>query len=220
MFKWLFQLYRFRMHDDSFAQTRIGILAGICEAVQICLARNYSVLLVAHFAEPFTELQELLNSHSIAYEVLVKQTDAQQVTRLLHTGPPKVLLTLADRLIICESQTIPFPSLPRTGVIVLERHPNGRHDRRLQEYCKMIPGVVELGYYLSLEDTTVKEFIDHSLLCLLGLFGMTNQSLVSSNILSRRLLRVANKNARRCLTNYPADSARQWLQLNGLTHDA
>lgn len=215
MLRWLFNKHKLRLHEDSFARTRSGMLHGLHQNLARCLARHDSILLITHFTQPFTQLQNMLESSQTDYDIVTRRMGVNQLCETLRNRPGSVLLSLAEMLNPDETLASTCTATGRICVMVAERHPHGWYDSQLHLMCQKIPGEVELGYFMSLEDATVRLFVNENVIRILDMFGMSKGDIVASNLLSRQLSRAINQNGARFHTNHPADSASQWLQLNG-----
>ncbi len=214
MLEWLFGRPRFRVYEDSFARTRRAMLLGLKDAIATRMEQDQNVLLVTHFADPFAELQDSLSESSIEYTIGPSRISPHDVLPLFQ-GSEQLVLCLADQLRNDEVKPEPAPPGSKTTcVVVTERHPNGRSDDALESFCRSMPGHVEFGYFMSFEDVTVGSFLNEAALQILDLFGLGENELVTSNMISRRLKFALRRNARTVHSDQPADSAKEWIELN------
>lgn len=213
MFNWLFGKPKFRFYEDSFARTTESLLEGLRKAISDRADREECYLIVAHFPERFEQLQGKLHAWSMDYEILDKPLNPAAIARRFETSDSRLLLCLSSLL-------VPDPtsaSLDESRTICLmatERHPSITHDDRLEDFCRSIPTRVEFGYFLSFDDATVKNLINESTLRILDVFGMGENELITSNMISRRLRTVLTQNLKKFQTDHKADSAEEWIRIN------
>jgi hypothetical protein len=110
--------------------------------------------------------------------------------------------------------------------MVLERHPNLMEDRRIDQFARIWPFSVRLGYLLSLQDPVIEYCIHPNIIEVLKQLGLRDQQLVTSGIITRRLEKVLQRvnlpprssSSGRSITE---DSAEEWLkQLPPPAHQA
>ncbi len=214
MFERLFGKPRFLFYEDSFARTRVGILNGLRDALVPRIEQGECFLIVTHFADTFIELQDKLASWSIDYQINSSPMSPFAIREMVLSAQAPVTLSLSGLLRNDATATEAFERDKKIGIMVVERHPDGVSDDALEQFSRSIPCYVELGYFLSFEDAVVAELVHGSALKILDLFGMGENELITSNMISRRLKNLLKHNSRFYKTNHAADSAKQWLELN------
>ena len=214
MFDKLFGKPRFISYEDSFARTRTSMLGGLRNAMVHRIEQGESFLIVTHFADTFVEMQDKLASWSIEYQINSSHSNPFALSEKILTNKAPVTLSLSGLLRNEQAAADAFERDKKIGIIVVERHPDGVSDDELEQFCRALPCYVELGYFLSFEDAVVVELIHGSALKILDLFGMGENELITSNMISRRLKNMLKHNSRFYQTNHAADSAQQWMQLN------
>lgn len=215
LFRWLFSPPRFRRFEDSFARNRRSLLTGLREAIENRKYSDQVLVLVAHFAETFTSLQDALESWTIDYEVITSTVDSKWLTGLdAASGKKPVYLSLAQMLAAENVRACQPVTSPQLGVIVIDLHPLPEKDCRLEQFCRSLPHPVELGYFLSFDDAVVRQAISDNAVRILDLFGMGENELVTSLLLSRRLKQFLSKKAKLYPTDHPAYSAAEWFITN------
>ncbi len=215
MFRWIFSTPRFRCYEDSFARDQAARLAGLGQALDKRLASDQVLIVVAHFAEEFTAVQEAFESSHAPYEIVSRPIDSSWLDDL-KTGEH------GSRLFLCLSDLLSSDNLAgRTldpsvhfAVLVVERHPLPIRDQRVEQFCRALPGTVELGYFLSFDQSVLRRAVDNAFIQILNMFGMGENEMITSNMVSRRMKMVLQQNARRYMTDSPADSADEWFQNN------
>ena len=214
MLSWLFPPPRFRVYEDSFARTRAAMFLGLRAAIEERLKLGQSILLVTHFARSFEELQDHLDQWSMEYQIGPTKIAPFQLPELLGSGEQMVLLSLSNQLVPEDVSAEANPSDKTTCVVVIERHPNGTSDQRLESFCREIPGFVEFGYFMSFEDGLISTMINESALRIIDMFGLGENEMITSNMISRRLRALLAKNSKQIVTDHPADSFEEWVKLN------
>lgn len=187
---------------------------GLRSAIEERLKLGQNILLVTHFAQSFEELQDQLDQWSMEYQIGPAKIAPFHLPELLGTGKRSVLMSLSNQLVREDVSSDANRSDKTTCVVVIERHPNGKSDHRLESFCREIPGFVEFGYFMSFEDSLISTNINESALRIIDLFGLGENEMITSNMISRRLRSLLAKNAKLIVTDYPADSFEEWISLN------
>jgi len=216
---WLFKKSNFHRVEDTFALKREMLWEGIRKTLQSPSQENRSTWLIAHFINTFTEVQDRLEEWGLEYEIVSSKLNANQLDRTgLITNqafPAPLKLILSELVPAPQDSTSLLPRDPekRVAMIMLERHPQIRHDQRLEAFARSVPLLVEFGYFLALDDPTVLLSFDKKNVQILQQLGLKNQ-LVSSNMVSRRLEIVLKRVSNDFSGDTPSDSAAQWLLIN------
>ena len=213
MFSWLFGIPRFRCYEDSYARSREGMLAGVRDALQNRMEKGEKFLIVTHFADAFSEIQDKLADWGFDYQINSAKLNASAAKQLVLDSNSQIVLSLSG-LLQFEATSDSFDSENKICVMVLEMHPGGKLDDELQQFCRSIPCHIEMGYFLSFEDAVLSPLVGDSTLKILDMFGMGENELVTSNMVSRRLKYALKHNAWYYTTDHPADSAAEWMQVN------
>ena len=220
-FDWLNQPRSFTQFEDHYALTRDSLFGALKKPINDCVEQHDLVLLVAHFPECFTQIESQLEAWDLDFEVVVNRIDQDWVSTV-NKGQQynHVFLTLAGMLVYNDdpearkkARAIQGERVQPVSMMVLERHPQIGRDSRVAAFAKSIANPVRLGYFLSLEDSVVTKLINPQLVQLMQQMGLTDQELVTSNMLTRRLKRVLS---RQVFTGVeaPAESASEWYELN------
>ena len=213
---WFKNNSRFTRFDDAFALNRTGLWESLRQAIQSPLHAEKSIWIVVHFTQTFSQLQTQLESWGIDYEIVTNRIDPVQLKRsgLLSVGQIKVVL--ADLIPEVEPSYLDFDLSHSIAMIVVERHPQINQDHRIEAFARSLPVRVEFGHYLALDDVVVRMVVNETSLRILTQLGMNEHELITSNMLSRRLAKVLHRVSPDFQTDYPANSAKQWLEINGL----
>lgn len=216
LFDWLKKPRNLTHFEDHYALNRESLYAALRDPIERCQNQSELVLLLAHFPDCFSQMAEMLEQWGINYQVVAKPLDAAWFEAT--TGADTVYLSLAEMLdyspASVETRGMPTDDqLQIASIFVLERHPILAKDNRLAEFAKRIPNPVRLGYFLSLEDNVIQKMIHQHLRLLLSQMGLSDQELITSNMISRRLKKVLARQPQ-IENEHPADSAAQWYELN------
>ena len=214
MLEWLNLKSKVRRNDESFAPTQKGKLLGILSELKNLLEDSSNVvILISHFVETFTPLQDLLEQHAVEYNVVTSKTDPRWL-RSLKTNPVRVHLAIAEMLRPLPPDKVDAHWQSPIRLLIAERHPRLSHDDQVREFSESLPGKVQLGYFLSFEDAVVRRFVDQRALKIIELFGVGEIELISSKMISKRLDHSLKHSQPRFVSDLPADSAQEWLELN------
>jgi len=216
--EWITRRPGFRSLEDSFAINRASMLTGLRRAVVQQQKRCDEVLLVAHFFDTFVVLQDYLGREKIDYQIVDRSFEGSNFPIREDGKAGTVRLALAS-LIVDRPSEEPAGSSnkakrPDVAVMVCERHPNYRCDKRLYDAVKQFDASVTIGYMLSLDDVVVKEIANPMVLQVLNQLGLDESEMIASHYLSRLLERRLHQNGRRYTGQQEADSAVEWIKLN------
>lgn len=216
---WIFRKPNFHRVEDSYALTRDKLWGGLKKSLETQLQQGNSTWLVVHFLDTFTQIQEQLEQWGFEYEIVSSRLNANELERtgLLTNGsfPAPFKLILAE--LVPEppqlSGLLPVDIQKQVAMIVLERHPQIKHDQRLLSFAKSVPLKTEFGYLLALDDPTVVLAIDDKVTQILKQLGWQSE-MISSNMVTRRLETVLKRIANDFTGDTPCNSAQEWLQVN------
>ena len=212
---WLFQKPQFKRFDDAYALTRESLWNSLEKTIRSDQHTFKSIWLITHFTDTFTALQDKLDEWSQEYEIVSSLIDPNALDRSNLLSPHAFKVVLAE-MIPAATPTLQEVNREQTvAMIVVERHPHLKHDERIIEFAKSLPCLVEFGYYLSLEDTVVKMVVNETAVTILKQLGLNEHALITSNMVSRRLDKSLQQRVDSYAGDAPADSAKQWLELNG-----
>lgn len=214
---WLFSKPRFKRFEDAFTLTRDRMWEALRESLASPEHKDKTIWLVVHFMETFTQLQDRLESWNLEYDVVSSRLNPSEMDRkgLLNGSSIKLII----------SELIPQPAeiaaivdetdTRKLALIVVERHPCWEEDKRLEDFAKSIPIMVEFGYYLALDDDVVKLAINDQTVEILKQLGLDDHELITSNMVTRRLEKVLKRLGSSFTGSTRADSASEWLLING-----
>ena len=213
MFNRLFRKSSFYRFQDSYAFNSQAVANAIKEAIQARVDQDETVLLLAHFPERLNELEEMLDQFEIPFVIGAERLDDPELLRIRSKSPGRVILTMAGMLSRADQKPLRKDE-PSVAVMVAERHPLPRYDQEIKLWSQWLPFPVQLGYFLSLEDPVVSYAIDDQVKLLLSHFGMGQNELVTSNIVSRRIDRVLNRRAKSVFNEVACQSSTEWMAAN------
>jgi preprotein translocase subunit SecA len=206
----------FHRFDDAFSLDRRGLLKALAAAIENQLSLNKVILLVVHFPESFEQLQDWLDDSNIAYELVSRKIDLEWVHNCGRFAGTSVFLAISD-LVEDDSEAKlkqSYETPHELSVMVCERHPLPDIDEKLVRFARAIPIPTQLGYFIAMDDPSVKAAFPETVVQLMKQFGMGEQEIITSQMLTKRLNHVLRKQAKANPANRPADSARQWLEIN------
>lgn len=211
---WLTGQPSFNRFEDSFAMTRVSLWAKLKSAISQQQQQGSRIWVVAHFADTFVELQDLLGEWQIEYEICDRELQPQTALESTRDKDNAVLLVLSDLLTLTDSAELAFDDSVTVAMIVVEKHPLIGMDNKLESFSKSLPCRVRFGYYLAIDDVVVKRVINETTIQILKQLGMKDHELITSNMVTRRLNKVLEREGKLISTNHRADSAEEWYQLN------
>ena len=217
MFNWLFNKPGYRRFDDSYALTRNSLHKGLQSAIEQRSEPNQLIFLVAHFPNVFSELQDALDMWEFPYEIIQHVVNRRWIDQMAsnHAGStPPLFLTLAELLQFENAALEPQRQNPHIAIMIAERHPLIQRDRQIEKFSRQISWPVELGYFLALDDEIIKHTVSPDVIQLLKQMGLQDHELVTSHMITRRLNQATKRMSRQVQSEQPADSAKQWFQLN------
>lgn len=231
MLNWLKVKQRFRnwmkirgdydRYPDSYALTQQAAEKLLIDAIRFRQTLDRAIVLITHFPATFERIQQLLEDNRLAPEIAPLKFGPDFLIGLLESsaqGAPPVLLALAQTF---DDSSLDRPRPARRDLkvsfMVLERHPSLEADRRIDQFARIWPFAVRLGYLLSLQDPVIQYCIHPTAIEVLKQLGLRDQQLVTSEMISRRLEKVLQR------INLPAnqispgrplaeDTALEWLK--------
>lgn len=211
----LFGKPNFHRFDDSFALDRPTMFRAIFEAIANQLSQNKVILLVVHFPETFERVQDWLGQSNLDYEIATRAIDVDWIRDCGQFAGNRVTLAISD-LIQDEFDSIKqqHESKHELSMMVFERHPIPEVDQKLERFAKAIPIPTQLGYFIALDDPIVDSALPENVVDVLKQFGLGEQDLIASSLLTKRLNHSLNKLAKANPSNLPADSPLEWLAIN------
>ena len=220
LFDFLFGKPNFHRFDDSFAFDRPTLFKALLEAIKRQWSLNKVVLLVVHFPETFERVQDWLSHSNLDYEIATRHIDADWIRDCGQFAGNRVTLAISD-LINDEFNSIQTinESKHELSLMVFERHPVPDVDEKLERFAKAIPIPTQLGYFIALDDPIVKSVLPGNVVDLFKQFGLGEQELIASDMLTKRLNQALRKQAKANPSNQPADSPLEWLAINRETSD-
>ncbi len=208
---WFRHSFAARHYPDTFSLRRRDLLSGIGRVLQQVSPDEHWIV-AAHFPRSFEALTESLDQQSIRFRVGDRPLQSHSVRTAL--APGEIVVTLAGML-HGNADAQPVQSLDRpVSVLLVERHPLLRHDVAVERFVECIPGQRRLAYYLALDDPLLRQMLSPQMLEVLRQFGLTEQHLVSSHLVSRAIKRWQRKIERRVRVEHSADSCEAWLERN------
>ena len=152
-----------------------------------------AILLVAHFPDVLTHLEE----------VVAQSTSAVPVQAVL-----------ASNLNADLPASLNLNELAVIDIIVGERHPLPSVDDHLEAFAHELPCRCRFSHHVSLDDPVLQVFAGEWVQNLLRRLGMTEEESIESEMTTRRIRRAQKKIERRSLGPVDAESATQWLKKN------
>ena len=217
---WLFRRPRFTRFEDSFAMDRENLWPSLRDSIAKQRRDGFQIWIVTHFADTFSELQDLFDQWDVEYQIgdqLMQPQFAVETSRKLGCG---VLLTLAELLTPAESVDREIEGAISLSLIVVEKHPLVENDRRLESFARMISCPVRFGYFMAIDDIVVRRAVNDTTIQILKQLGMKDHELITSIMITRRLETVLSRESAKFTTNHRADSAAQWYKLNLVREDS
>jgi hypothetical protein len=222
LFSNLFKRQTFKRHLDSFALTRETLWTSIAEAIQVQHQKGKTVFLVSHFLDSFSASQSLVEAHRFDYEILAKPISNEwlksEITENTAQAPGelKVQLALSDLLIAPENKFNVPETLPQFAIMVVEIHPLSIRDQQLAEFAESLPGKVELGYFMALDDAVLQRTVSKETIDVLRQLGLGENDLITSSLISKRLRKLLRMQTEKVIEHRESNSADEWYEL----HDA
>lgn len=212
---WMFRRPRCQRIEDSYAMTRDRLWPSLKRAVEQELQDGHSVWLVAHFANTFTRVQEMLAGWQMEYNIADRVITSDQGPEFIRQETSPVMLILAD-LLKPSGDVVDrrVENVPPVSIIVVERHPLYSHDQRLESFARSFPGPTRFGYLLAIDDPVIRAVVTDTMIEILQQLGMREHELITSNMISRRLNKVLAREELLYPSDQRADSVEEWYSLN------
>ncbi|MEZ6095618.1 MAG: hypothetical protein R3C03_15555 [Pirellulaceae bacterium] len=210
---WLRPKLNFEYYKDSYAVTEKTKREQLIAAAKRRLLANEMVVLFCHFQSTFLQLQDQMDRDGIEYEIAGRQLSAFEISKHFRENPGRVLLALAETIRDGQRSDNVLPRIA-VSMIGAERHPLPSHDQRLEDFLRGLPFRVRLGYFLSLDEPTVRAVVNETTVQLLHQLGMSDHELITSSMVAKRIrvgLARVEKSKQKFL---PATSPQEWWAIN------
>ena len=188
---------------------------GIARQVQ-GKAGEVPVLVLAHFPATLAEVRDALAAAGTAATPLERPASPAALRGQIQAGGPGVYLGLANLF-----RPDPFPAPEGeegspVAVVVAERHFLRERDDAVTAFVEQIGPGGRVTFHTSLDDPLMKIFAGDWVAGSLRRLGMRETDPIESAIVGRRIRAAQAKIAGRVHGEREADSAEEWLQVNGL----
>lgn len=150
------------------------------------------ILLVAHFSDVLEQLAEIASENG---HIPIKTCLAKDLSAHIAADWP-----------INDSVTL--------AIIVGERHPLPKHDQLVAQFAESLPVQVRLITHVSLADAFMKAFAGEWVEGLLKSLGMSEDEVIVSEMVSRRIKAAQLKIEQEAFGDSDAPSATEWLAAN------
>lgn len=198
--------------------TQKARVEGIAAAVQQIWTAGEHGIVVAHFPNTFSGMQELFDGLSYEYRAFRQPLRSEDVLRLLtDDSDAKLLLILSRALPVFDESEhdADFPDeLPPVAVLAVEHHPLLAEDNRVRRFAAGLPGHSRLEIHASLDDALMRPFAGEWIVTTLKNLGMKDDVAVESPLVAKRIAGAQKKIENRATGNEPADSAEDWFHKN------
>lgn len=215
MFGRLFKPNRCIVYPEHFAKTDEVMLDQLCAAVEAQAQKKEIVFVLTHFQSTFTRIQNELDRRSIYYNVVVKPIDWSRPLHSIKGLADQINLSLVDQFVQSTSQsTDEVRDGHQLSIILAERHPLQSRDEMLESSVRAIPFKSKLGYYHSLDHPVIRYCISDTTVTLLNQMGMNDRGLITSTLISRRLISTLKKLEQQKPSWLDAESPEEWFDKN------
>lgn len=188
-------------------------MVGMMNALEARIEKGESVFLLSHFPDTFSQIERRLERSSLEFTIISGRVDSAQVLELTRKQPGRLFLTMAQMLKL-DRYPLPKREQPSLAVAMCQRHPMPSYDSKVAHWCRESVFPTQLGYFLSLEDPVVDHVVNDQVKLLLRQFGLGENELITSSMVSRRLDSVLKRKAAKVESEVDADSVLDWLKLN------
>lgn len=226
---------------DTYAKSPERLKSALIDAVRRQLREVDLVLVLSHFPETFFAWQDELVGQGFDAQVLRPPVHASSlplralpaaevagvessVDETADDGASRsdgALVLALGEMLDSERARAGMERRRVVSLIVTERHPLPRHDRRILEFARSLPYRVRLGYFISLQDPLVSPFLGEWTEMLLEQWGFNEANLITSDLVTRRLDRARARLEKQIAQEVLCESPLDWLRRNGAgTHYA
>ena len=188
---------------------------GLFREVKEQLAIPGTVLVVAHFPATLARLREELHENELNYKEQPNRLTTAELLRVAGSEDATPILIHADAL---DPDDFPNPmveDLAPIHIAVAERHFLPSLDDPVVEFAESLGRPCNVCFHLSLKDPLLRLFTGEWIERVLIDLGMTESEPIESGLVSKRIRAAQKQLEKRVIVNKPADSAEDWLELNG-----
>jgi preprotein translocase subunit SecA len=166
-----------------------GALAGLEKELRERMSRDRLVIVMAHFPDRMTELEDMLQRSSIAYRSITASLIGQNIDQHFDRMDQATVL-------LARSDTIPDTLPPEAdhrdpqrsiSILFRERHPLRRADQRVAGFVASLPCAARLCFFDALDDELVTAFAGDWVRLFLEQSGMKEEDRIESPMVARRI---------------------------------
>jgi hypothetical protein len=198
--------------DDKVWVDREHKYRGIAGDILQGQAEQMACLVVAHFPDTFSALEQALRAHSVACETMPLDPGGrpERPWLKLRSGGPAVLVLAAA----FAGPRSALADLPPLSLIVAERYPVRARDEVLEQFATEWPAPVRLGFHLALDEPLMSRFGGDKIAGLWHALGLEREESVGGRPVNASIRQAQEKLARLARADRDTESAEQWFVLN------
>lgn len=201
---------RFEHFKDAYAISETAKLLALRQAIERRLTAKDLVIVLAHFPTSFTAIQDFLAEQQLDYQVCSRPPDDEWLWQHASRSREQILLVMAETLPELEER-LPARRQPiPVSAMAVERYPLPSRDARIIRYFQLSSFPTRLGYFLSMDDPTLRAAVNVTTLTLLKQLGMNEHDLITSSMVAKRMNVVLTRLEKGLATEIPTDSSAEW----------
>ena len=205
----------FKRYLDAYGLDQSTKLSCLENALRRQLPAGQVPLVIAHFPETFSRLQQFLDECLIAYQIGERSVSHETIRLHAEHHSNEVLLVLAETLKTSTSNpATEVPQRTEIAAIAVERYPRPQNDLAIEDFCRNLPYRSRLGYFLAMDDPTVCNAVGENLIELMKQLGMKPATMISSEMMNSRINRSLNRRYADLRHEVLTDSAEDWFLQN------
>jgi hypothetical protein len=203
--------------EDAVWMTPEAKLRGLCDNLEGQLPHSSLLLVVAHFPATLTQITGQVENYRFKPVVHDKALNASDIRRYAdQSGAAPVVLVLAEKLTPePASVSAQDDSQKPVTIVVGERHFLRGNDERILEFAQGLGRSCRLRFHLSLHDPLMQAIGATWVADMVASLGAKETDAIESRMITKRIQGAQIQFSKRALDDRKADSAEQWVELNG-----
>lgn len=216
LLRWLFRR-RPAAIDDWVWRSEEEKFCGLAVAAGQSLATGEHVVVLAHFPDTLVRAGAALHDAGLQVDTRAS-LDPAELARWLRGRPAADQVRAMLVRALPATTTAPdhpdpaADAAPPLTVLVAEMHVLPAAHQRVVDWARTLPARARVHRCVALDEPVLQLFVSPAVQQMMARMGLRDGERIRSAMVTRGLLRAANKLSRRVTGDGPAESAEQWLQ--------
>jgi hypothetical protein len=208
---------KIKRDPDKIWRSRECELRGLLEFIASLDRVSTRVLLIAHFADTFQDMEQQLKIKSLNFRTYSTVFEGHLLRTLEeYQSPECILLARASAL----PERKPMASYSTSSwdfdiyLLVIEHHPFASYDDHIMGFAQSLPCKSHVGFYESLDGAFMRHYGGMRVAQLVSAMNLPDNECISSPMIDNTIRKAQEKITRQVVNPVITDTADQWFQQN------